>query len=203
MDRVDQGPSRNVVGKQQFFFSRTLAHTIKVFKVVFAIAWKKNFHKKEKGNGNNCTQYYYYYFLIFFFLFIIIHYPFSSTFSTRTSFLGVASHNGSGFTSCLSIYLLTTQQICRMAHFACRYVDTENTWSNSSNVLPFVSGTNNNIKKNPIKFQPAYQLKAPVGLNAFKSDGHVMANTKLKNHVVAVASDMPYARTYSGYASAE
>jgi hypothetical protein len=30
-----------------------------------------------------------------------------------------------------------------------------------------------------------------------------MARVKLKNQVVAVASDMPYDRTYRGYASAE
>jgi hypothetical protein len=66
-----------------------------------------------------------------------------------------------------------------------------------------VSGIKNRTKKKPTMFQQAYQLKAPWGLNASSSDGQVTDRIKLKNHVVAVASDMPMGRMYSGYASAE
>ncbi len=52
-------------------------------------------------------------------------------------------------------------------------------------------------------FQTAYQAKAPCGLNAFSKLGQVTLKTKLKNHVVAVASDIPRGRMYRGYASAE
>lgn len=58
-------------------------------------------------------------------------------------------------------------------------------------------------KKNPTMFQPAYQLNAPCGLNACSSDGQVTDRIKLKNQVVAVASDIPIGRMYRGYASAE
>lgn len=49
-------------------------------------------------------------------------------------------------------------------------------------------------KKNPMIFQPAYQPKAPCGENACNKDGHVTLSMKLKNHVVAVASDIPMGR---------
>lgn len=49
-------------------------------------------------------------------------------------------------------------------------------------------------RKNPTIFHPAYQPKAPCGLNACNSDGHVTLSTKLKNQVVAVASDIPMGR---------
>jgi hypothetical protein len=80
---------------------------------------------------------------------------------------------------------------------------TPKTWSSSSRVLPLVSGTKKRTPKNPMMFQTAYQANAPWGLNAFSRLGHVTLRTKLKNHVVAVASDIPRGRMYSGYASAE
>jgi hypothetical protein len=53
-------------------------------------------------------------------------------------------------------------------------------------------------KKNPTMFQPAYQENAPCGLNACSSDGQVTDRIKLKNQVVAVASDIPIGRMYRG-----
>lgn len=74
-------------------------------------------------------------------------------------------------------------------------VGTLKTWSNFSNVFPLVSGSSVKIRKKPTMFHPAYQENAPCGVNADYIPGHVMDSTALKDHVVAVASDIPYART--------
>lgn len=55
----------------------------------------------------------------------------------------------------------------------------------------------------PAIFHPAYHANAPCAEKADFRLGQVTPSTKLKNHVVAVASAIPYERTYSGYASAE
>jgi hypothetical protein len=52
-------------------------------------------------------------------------------------------------------------------------------------------------------FHPPYHENPPCGLNAVNILGHVTAKIKLKNHVVAVASDITIGRMYSGYASAD
>lgn len=52
-------------------------------------------------------------------------------------------------------------------------------------------------------FHVAYQANPPGVVKVAERLGQVIESKKLKNHVVAVANDMPYARTYSGYDSAE
>jgi hypothetical protein len=59
------------------------------------------------------------------------------------------------------------------------------------------------ISHQPTTFQAPYHAKPPAVVKRDDKDGHVIARIKLKNHVVAVARDMPYDLTYSGYASAE
>jgi hypothetical protein len=68
-----------------------------------------------------------------------------------------------------------------------------NTFLNAHSTRTY--GMNSNTRQKPIQFQPAYQPNAPCGLKAFRRDGHVILNTKLKNQVVAVARDMPRSRT--------
>lgn len=125
-------------------------------------------------------------------------------------------------------------------YFACRTVERENTESSSSKVSALVSGSVNRTATHPtvkrdvttgwfqkqsgeyiLMHQAAYQLKAPWGLNALRSDGNEMASTKLRyprsaaylrfegssahlnNQQTEVANDIPKSRIYKGNASAE
>lgn len=107
-------------------------------------------------------------------------------------------YKSSGSISCLKIYLLKKYKNWRPPYAAWSRVRTLNTWSNSSKVLPFVSGTKKSTPKKPTIFHAAYQENAPCALKALRREGQVTDRTKLKNQVVAVAKDIPRGRMYKG-----
>ena len=99
-----------------------------------------------------------------------------------------------GSTFILNMYFFTFLGSALSWYEACLRVGTENTWSSSSSDRAFVSGTKNRMRTNPATFHAAYHPNAPCGVNAPIKRGVVMEMTKLKNHVVAVAKDMPMSR---------